>query len=60
MSMFGSSCFFLSSFFSKITDSVVRIVPATDAAFSIAVRVTLAGSNNPASVASTTFWVLAL
>ena len=38
-----------SSFFSAITHSVVRNIPAIDAAFSRATRVTLAGSITPAA-----------
>ena len=37
------------SFFSEITHSVVRSIPAIDAAFSNATRVTLAGAMTPAS-----------
>ena len=43
----------LSSFFSYITDSVVRIVPAIEAAFSNAIRVTFLGSIIPNSLKST-------
>ena len=39
----------LSSFFSTITHSVVRNIPAIEAAFSKAMRVTLAGSTTPAA-----------
>ena len=39
----------LSSFFSTITHSVVRNIPAIEAAFSKATRVTLAGSTTPAA-----------
>ena len=39
----------LSSFFSTITHSVVRNIPAIEAAFSRATRVTLAGSTTPAA-----------
>ena len=38
-----------SSFLSVITHSVVRNIPAIDAAFSRATRVTLAGSTTPAA-----------
>ena len=39
----------VSSFFSAITHSVVRNIPAIEAAFSKATRVTLAGSTTPAA-----------
>ena len=39
----------LSSFFSTITHSVVRNIPAIEAAFSRATRVTFAGSTTPAA-----------
>ena len=39
----------LSSFFSTITHSVVKNMPAIEAAFSRATRVTLAGSTTPAA-----------
>ena len=39
----------LSSFFSTITHSVVRNIPAIEAAFSKATRATLAGSTTPAA-----------
>jgi hypothetical protein len=54
------SSFFLSSRFSNTTLSVVKIVPATDAAFSNAVRVTLTGSNNPSLIAFAIVFVFTL
>lgn len=50
----------LSSFLSQITHSVVRNMPATEAAFSSATRVTLAGSTTPAARRSQKVSVLAL
>ena len=50
----------LSSFLSQMTHSVVRNMPATEAAFSRATRVTLAGSSTPASRRSPKVSVLAL
>lgn len=50
----------LSSFLSQITHSVVRNMPATEAAFSRATRVTLAGSTTPAARKSPNSSVFAL
>lgn len=50
----------LSSFLSQITHSVVRNMPATEAAFSRATRFTLAGSTTPAARKSPNSSVFAL
>ena len=50
----------LSSFLSQMTHSVVRNMPATEAAFSSATRVTFAGSTTPAARRSPKVSFLAL